>query len=50
LEHAARDPDDAVVLSDLDPELYGLALGVPSGVLRKGEEHRGLLSCSDDVL
>jgi hypothetical protein len=29
LEHAPRDPDHAVVLADLDPELDGLLLGVP---------------------
>jgi hypothetical protein len=33
LEHTARDPDDAAVLLDLDPELHGLLLGVPVGVL-----------------
>jgi hypothetical protein len=33
LEHTAQDPDDAAVLPDLDPELYGLPLGVPVGVL-----------------
>jgi hypothetical protein len=27
LEHAARHPDHAVVLADLDPELDGLSLG-----------------------
>jgi hypothetical protein len=39
LEHTARDPTD---LADLDPELDGLALGVPAGVLGEGEEHQGL--------
>jgi hypothetical protein len=29
LEHAPRHPDHAAVLSDLDPELDGLPLGVP---------------------
>jgi hypothetical protein len=41
LKHTARDPDDAAVLADLDPELYGLLLGVPVGVLGEGEEHLG---------
>jgi len=50
LEYAPRDPDYTTVLADLDPELYGLLLGVPSGIFGKGEEHRGLPSCSDDVL
>jgi hypothetical protein len=27
LEYAPRDPDDAAVLADLDPELHGLPLG-----------------------
>jgi hypothetical protein len=31
-----------VALADLDPELDGLPLGIPSGVLGKGEEHRDL--------
>jgi hypothetical protein len=44
LEHAPRDPDDAAVLPDLDPELDGLLLGVPVGVLGKGEEHGGFRS------
>ena len=30
---APRDPDDIAVLADLDPELHGLAVGVPVGVL-----------------
>jgi hypothetical protein len=33
LEHAPRDPDHAVVPADLDPELHGLPLGIPAGVL-----------------
>jgi hypothetical protein len=33
LEHAPRNPDHAAVLADLDPELHGLPLGIPSGVL-----------------
>jgi hypothetical protein len=39
LEHAPRDPEDAAVLPDLDPELHGLLIGVPVGVLGKSEEH-----------
>jgi hypothetical protein len=41
LEHTARDPDDAPVLSDLDPELDGLLLGVPVGVLGGGMKNMG---------
>jgi hypothetical protein len=33
LEHALRDPDHAVVLADLDPELHGLPIGIPAGIL-----------------
>jgi hypothetical protein len=33
LKHAPRDPDHAFVLADLDPELHGLPLGIPVGVL-----------------
>ena len=29
LDHAPRDPDHAVVLADLDPELHGRPLGIP---------------------
>jgi len=36
LEHAPRDPDHAVVLADLDPELDGLTVGIPAGVLGEG--------------
>ena len=32
MKHAARDPDDAAVLSDLDPELNGLLVRIPAGV------------------
>jgi hypothetical protein len=35
LEYAPRDPDHAVVLADLDPELHGLPLGISAGVLPK---------------
>jgi hypothetical protein len=38
LEHPPRDPDDAAVLPDLDPELHGLPIAVRVGVLGKGEE------------
>jgi hypothetical protein len=31
LEHPPRDPDHAAVFVDLDPELYGLVVGVPMG-------------------
>jgi hypothetical protein len=37
LGHAARDPDDAVVLPDLDSELDGLLLSVPVGVFGKAK-------------
>jgi hypothetical protein len=40
LKHAPRHPDHAVVFADLDPELDGLLLGVPAGVLGESEEHR----------
>ena len=33
LECSARDPNHAAVFADLDPELYGLPLGIPSGTL-----------------
>jgi hypothetical protein len=33
LEDAPRHPDHTPVLADLDPELNGLALGIPPGVL-----------------
>jgi hypothetical protein len=33
LEHPPRHPDHAAVLADLDPELHGLPLGIPAGVL-----------------
>ena len=36
MEQAPRDPDHAVVLADLDPELHGLPLGIPAGVLGEG--------------
>jgi hypothetical protein len=39
LEYAPRYPDHALVLADLDPELYGLQLSIPAGVLGKSEEH-----------
>ena len=39
MEHAPRNPDHAMVLADLDPELHGLPLGGPAGVL--GERRLG---------
>ena len=39
LERAPRHPDHTLVLADLDPELKGLPLGIPAGVLGEGEEH-----------
>jgi hypothetical protein len=39
LKHAPGDQDHAFVLADDDAELHGLPLGIPSGVLGKGEEH-----------
>jgi putative ABC transport system substrate-binding protein len=33
LEDAPRDPDHAVVLADLDPDLHRLPLGIPAGAL-----------------
>ena len=42
LENAPRDPDDAAVLADLNPELHILPFGIPAGVLGEGEEHRRL--------
>jgi len=33
-KHAPRDPHDAAVLTDLDPELHGLVFGIPVGVPR----------------
>jgi hypothetical protein len=33
LEHPPRNPDHAAVFADLNPELHGLPLGVPAGVL-----------------
>jgi len=38
-ERAPRDQNHAPILADLDPELHGLPLGIPSGVLGKGEGH-----------
>jgi hypothetical protein len=35
LEETAGDPDCAVVLADLDPELHGLPLGLPARVFGK---------------
>jgi hypothetical protein len=33
LKRAPRDPDHPAILADLDPELHGLPLGIPAGVL-----------------
>ena len=40
MEYAPRNPDDAPILPDLDLELDGLPIRVPSGVLGKGEEQQ----------
>jgi hypothetical protein len=45
LKHPPRDPDHAVVLADLDPELYGLPLGIPAGVFGEGEND----DCNPDL-
>jgi hypothetical protein len=52
LEYAPRDPDHGAVLADLDPELHGLPLGIPAGVLGEGEEHDSIpwLGLLNDVL
>src|ERR1700757_2055923 len=42
LKDPPRYPDHATVFADLDTELHGLVLGVPSGILGEGEEHRRL--------
>ena len=42
LEYAPSHPDHALVLADLDPELYSLSLGIPADVLGKCEEHARL--------
>jgi putative ABC transport system substrate-binding protein len=39
LEDAPRDPDHAAVLPDLDPEHYGLPIGVSAAIIRDGEEY-----------
>jgi hypothetical protein len=52
LKHAPRHPDQTVVFADLDTELDGLPLCIPTGVFGKGEEHgrfrspSGLDKCS----
>jgi hypothetical protein len=35
LKHAPRHPNHPSVVADLDPELHGLPLGIPAGVLRE---------------
>jgi class 3 adenylate cyclase len=42
LKDPARHPDHATVFADLDTELHGLVLGIPSSILGEGEEHRRL--------
>ena len=37
LEHSLRHPEHASVLADLDPELHGLPLGIPAGVLQSAQ-------------
>jgi hypothetical protein len=39
LEYAPRDPDHSPALADLGPELHGLPVGIPTGVLGQGEGH-----------
>jgi hypothetical protein len=39
LEGASRYADDPSVFPDGHPELDGFSLGVPPGILRKGEKH-----------
>jgi hypothetical protein len=39
LENPLRYPHHAVVFADFNAELNSLALGIPSGVIGKGEEH-----------
>jgi hypothetical protein len=51
LKHPPRDPDHATVLPDLDPELDGLPLRVPVGVLGEGEKHsRRLIARGSDCV
>jgi hypothetical protein len=40
LEHAPGYPHHAAVLADFNAEFNSLPLGIPSGVIGKGEEHR----------
>jgi hypothetical protein len=44
LKRAPRDPDHPAILADLDPELHGLPLGIPAGVL--GEVKIDYISCA----
>ena len=52
MEHAPRNPDDTAVLSDLYPELNGLVVRVPVGVLGGGVKNMGprIERWSDGVL
>jgi hypothetical protein len=45
LEDPPRHPNHPSVLADLDPELHGLSLGVPAGVLNDGWEVIHLALC-----
>jgi hypothetical protein len=40
LEHTPKYPHHAVVFANFNAELDSLALGIPSSVIGKGEEHR----------
>src|SRR5271169_223555 len=40
LEHAPGYPHDAAIFADFNAEFDSLPLGIPSGVIGKGEEHR----------
>ena len=51
LEYAPRDPDHAMVLADLDPELHGLPLGIqraPRGTIGNGAPRAILLGSASD--
>jgi hypothetical protein len=54
LEYAPRDPDHAVVLADLDPELHRLPLAIPAGVLGgrcpQGMQQTNDLGCARSTL
>ena len=46
LEPAPWDPNHPAVLADLDPELHGLPLGIPAGVLGNDGWERGRVALS----